>query len=57
MVVADRDGEPAIICPDNVQVKPWFAGNVEPGVFAGVGRQPVAFPFGPRQGSIASRTC
>ena len=36
--VADGDREAAVVGPDDVEPQPGGAGDVQPGVFAGVGR-------------------
>ena len=38
VVVADRDGESAIVCSDNVEVEAGSTGDVQPAVLAGVVR-------------------
>ena len=47
--VADRDGEPSVVCPDDVQVLAGTAADVQSRTLASVSRQPLRIAFGPGQ--------
>ena len=49
VVVADGDGEPAIVGPDDVEVLAGCAADVQARVFTGVRRQPLRVTLGPCQ--------
>ena len=49
VIIANGDGEPSVVCPDDVQVLAGTAADVQSRTLASISRQPLRIAFGPGQ--------